>query len=330
MSRSIKDVARLAGCSISTVSRVLSGNGYISEESRRKVEAAAKQLNYRPNRVARSLRARRSTVIGLLVSDIRMPFFAEVSSSIERTAMANGYTVLICSTEEDERKEALYLELMQEEQVAGIVFSPTCWKNKSIDFSALPPVVCVDRKMADVKLDSVLVDNADSSKRLAECLVEGGYRRVAGIFGGSNSYTTSTRVEGFKAAFAGNPSLLAKVYQSAPTEEAGAKLVRQALEEDPEVDAFFCGNALIASGAYRELRLGGRRKPSEFGFVSFDDPSWASFVEPAVTVIRQPAALIGEAATDLLLKRIEDPERQVSEMILRGELIVRESALGPR
>ncbi len=326
MPHSIKDVARLAGCSISTVSRVLSGNGYISEDSRRKVTAAVKQLGYRPNRVARSLRARKSKVIGLIVSDITTPFFAEISLSVERTAMAQGYTVLICNTEEDPKKEALYIELMREERVAGLIISPAQWNKTTLDFPSLPPVVCIDRKIADADVDTVLIDNKDSAKRLTQSLLDGGYQRIAGIFGCKNSYTTGLRVEGFKAAFKGKKKYLSGIYQAPAIEEEGDRLIHKALREDPTIDAFFFGSALLGSGAYCGLRESGLRDPSKLGIACFDDPSWARCVSPAVTAIHQPAALMGEIATDLLIKRIQDPSHKARELTLRGELVLRASS----
>ncbi|MGZ0655897.1 LacI family DNA-binding transcriptional regulator [Coraliomargarita sp. W4R53] len=326
MSHSIKDVANLAGCSISTVSRVLSGNGYISENSRHKVNAAVKKLNYRPNRIARSLRAQKSKVIGLIVSDISTPFFAEISLSVERTALAKGYTVLICNTGEAPHKEALYIELMQEERVAGLIISPAQWNKKTINFSALPPTVCIDRKVVGADVDTVLIDNQNAATRLTQSLLQGGYRNIAGIFGGKDSYTTGLRIEGFKAAFKGKKKLMAAIYQAPPTEEEGKRMVHQALAKDPTIDAFLFGSALLGSGAYCGLRESGLRDPSKLGIACFDDPTWGRCVEPAVTAIHQPAALMGEMATDLLIKRIEAPSQRTTELILRGELMLRASS----
>jgi LacI family fructose operon transcriptional repressor len=326
MSYSIKDVANLAGCSISTVSRVLSGNGYVSEDSRRKVTTAVKKLNYRPNRIARSLRAQKSKVIGLIVSDISTPFFAEISLSVERTALAQGYTVLICNTGESPQKEALYIELMQEERVAGLIISPAQWNKQTIPFAALPPTVCIDRKVAGADVDSVLLDNQNSATLLTQSLLDGGFHKIAGIFGGKDSYTTGLRIKGFKAAFKGNKERMAGIYQAPAIEEEGKRMVHQALAQDPNIDAFVFGSALLGSGAYCGLRESGVRDPSKLGIACFDDPSWGRCVEPAVTAIHQPAALMGEMATDLLIKRIKAPSHATRELILPGELMLRASS----
>lgn len=325
MSHSIKDVALRAGCSIATVSRVLAGKGYISEDARQKVETAVKELGYRPNRVARSLRAQKSRVIGLVLSDICNPFFSEISRAVERIAFLNGYNVLICNTDEDPQKEAHYLKLMDEEQVAGILLSPTRASAKSLDPSILPPVVLFDRKFPKASLDSVVIDNEDASLKLTRTLIDGGFRKIAGLFG-AKSFTAGGRIAGFQSAFKGIEDRMAGVYQAPAFEAEGNRLMKEILREKPEVDAVVCSSALLATGAYQALRESGLRIPQDIGFACFDDPSWASFVDPAITVIRQPAAAIGEAAAELLMKRIEDPKRSVTEIGLQGELIERASS----
>ncbi|MDQ8188441.1 LacI family DNA-binding transcriptional regulator [Pelagicoccus sp. SDUM812002] len=326
MSHSIKDVAKRAGCSIATVSRVLSGKGYISDDARKKVEEAVEELGYRPNRVARSLRARKSRVIGLIVSDISNPFFSEISRAVERVAMAKGFSVLICNSDEDGEKEGRYLKLMDEEQVAGILLSPTRANKKPIDPAKLPPMVLIDRKLNEASLDAVLIDNEGAARRLTETLLAGGFQKIAGIFGGAKSFTAALRIKGFKAAFEGQEERMGAIHQAPAFEAEGVRLMQQILAEDPSVDAVVCSSALLATGAYKGLRESSTKKPAEMGFACFDDPSWASFVEPAVTVVRQPASAIGEAAADLLLKRIEDRSRPVSEVVLQGELVERESS----
>lgn len=327
MASSIKDVAEKAGVSIATVSRVLAGKGYISDDARAKVEAAAKELGYRPNRVARNLRAQKSNVIGLLLSDIRNPFFSEISRAVEAVAMKAGYSVLMCNTDEDPKKEARFLELMSEEKVAGILLSPTRTGVKHLhEFrKSAPPMVLFDRKLADSGLDSVVIDNFEASFKLTRTLIDGGFQRIAGIFG-AKSYTATERIRGFREAFGGEEDKLAGVYQIPAFEEEGERLIDEILKLTPAVDAVFCSSALIATGAYKALVQRGLRMPEQIGFAAFDDPSWASFVNPPVTVIRQPAEAIGQAAAELLIKRIEDEARPVTEICLRGELIKRSSS----
>jgi DNA-binding LacI/PurR family transcriptional regulator len=327
MPASIKDVAEKAGVSIATVSRVLSNKGYISGDAREKVEAAVKALGYRPNRVARSLRAKSSRVIGLILSDIRNPFFSEISRAVENVALANGYSVLICNSDEDPKKEARYLELMDEEKVAGVILSPTrAGLKKLADYRKNgPPVVLFDRKMPDLGIDSVVIDNHEAALKLTRALLDGGYQRIAGVFG-AKSYTADERMGGFRAAFKGRGLKPAAEFEVPAFEAEGERIVAEILKVKPTVDAVLCSSALLATGCFKALRRLGMRMPVDMGFACFDDPSWATFVDPPVTVIRQPAATIGQTVAELLIKRIDDPARPASEICLPGELIERSSS----
>lgn len=327
MAASIKDVAEKAGCSTATVSRVLSGTGYISEEARSKVMAAVEALDYRPNRFARNLRSQKSRVLGLILSDIRNPFFSAISRAVEDVAMAAGYSTIICNTDEDPAKESRYLELMAEEKVAGILLSPTRsgFRNLQEMAAILPPLVFIDRKPPGTGVDSVLIDNFEASQKLARTLIAGGYRRIAGIFG-ARSFTAAERRRGFEAAFASCPGKLAGVFQAPAFEHEGDRLMTEILAAKPNVDAVMCSSALLATGAYKALKRNGISMPAKMGFACFDDLAWASFVDPAVTVIRQPAATIGQTAAELLMKRIDHPDRPVSEICLLGELVERGSS----
>jgi LacI family transcriptional regulator, fructose operon transcriptional repressor len=330
MSVSIKEVAERAGCSIATVSRVLSGSGYVSEKSKTDVLAAVEALGYRPNRLARSLRAQKSRVIGLVLSDIRNPFFSEISRAVEDVVMAAGYSVLIANTDEDPKKEARYLELMMEEKVAGVLLSPTRVGSKDLSkFSkAGIPLVLIDRKPEGSSCDSVVIDNFEAAKKLTSALIEGGFRKIAGIFG-SRSFTAGERKRGFEEALAAYPEKLVGTFQAPAFQHEGEKAMQQILQEHPEVDAVLCSSALIATGAYQALKTRKIPMPERMGFACFDDAAWTSFVDPAVTVIRQPSVMIGQTAAELMLKRIEDPLRAVSEICLHGELVVRESSRRP-
>ena len=330
MTASIKDVAEKAGCSTATVSRVLSGTGYISEEAKAKVLAAVAELDYRPNRFARSLRSRKSRVLGLILSDIRNPFFSAISRAVEDVATAAGYSTIICNTDEDPKKEARYLELMAEEKVAGILLSPTRagFKELAAVAKSLPPLALIDRKPPGIGIDSVVIDNFEASHKLAQALLNGGYQHIAGIFG-AKSFTASERRRGFEAAFEMEPAKLAGVFQAPAFEEEGERIMAEILAQQPAIDAVMCSSALLATGAYKALKRQGIRMPQDMGFACFDDLTWASFVDPPVTVIRQPASTIGQTAAELLMKRIEDASRPISEICLIGELIERESSRRP-
>src|SRR5215216_1196139 len=161
MTARIKDVAARAGVSSATVSRVLSNKPHVSAEVRRRILAAIEELDYQPSRVARSLRAQRSRIIGLIISDIQNPFFNTLARAVEDLAYAHQYAVFLCNTDEDIEREKLYIDLMQAEQVAGVMISPTQESNNSCQklVKANIPVVMIDRAIAGLDVDTVVVDN---------------------------------------------------------------------------------------------------------------------------------------------------------------------------
>jgi len=328
---SIKDVAREAGVAISTVSRVLGESGYASAEARERVLAAIKKLDYHPNRAARSLRSRSSQVIGLIVADIQNPFFGQVSRAVENMAYAHDYSLFICNADEDPEKELRYFQAMVAENVAGIVLAPSRSQSGAIAerVAAGLPVVAVDRRVQGVDVDTVLIDNVDAGDRITQCLVDGGFRRIAGLFG-ADSFTGRARQEGFRRALARN-GLEAHTVRLAPAfEEEGMAAARKIIETGSPPDALVCSSALLASGAFRAIRHAGVAVPDQLGFSCIDDPPWGELVVPMVTALRQPARLIGETAAEMLFKRIQDPTRPVGDVCLKGELVVRESSTRPK
>jgi len=161
MPTKIKDVALLAGVSSATVSRVISNKPYIGEEVRQRVLSAMEELNYQPNRVARSLRVQRTNIIGLIISDIQNPFFTALVRAVEDVALKQQHAIFLCNTDENIEKEKLYIDLMLAENVAGIIISPSQERDDPCKklIAAHVPVVVIDRKMSDVEVDTVVVDN---------------------------------------------------------------------------------------------------------------------------------------------------------------------------
>src|SRR5215216_7712692 len=161
MTARIKDVAARAGVSSATVSRVLSNKPHVSAEVRRRILAAIEELDYQPSRVARSLRVQRSRIIGLIISDIQNPFFNTLARAVEDLAYAHQYAIFLCNADEDIEKEKLYIDLMQAEQVAGVMISPTLERGSPCQklIAAGIPMVVIDRRIADFNVDTVVIDN---------------------------------------------------------------------------------------------------------------------------------------------------------------------------
>lgn len=325
---SIKEVAEAAGVSTATVSRVLSDKPHVRPEIRERVLAVIEALNYRPNRVARSLRVQKSNIIGLIVADIQNRFFTSVSRAVEDMAYEHGLSIFLCNTDENPDKEAMYLDLMRDENVAGVILAPT---SQAADAFAEAvkldvPIVVIDRRVRGVEVDSVLIDNVEAAYKITEHLLDHGHRRIGAIFG-AGSTTGRERREGFMQAFKDRglkPALELISYVEA-REGEGYKATQRLLSLPELPQAIFTTNGLLAVGAFRAIRESKLSVPDQLAFASFDETTWTSLVEPAITVIEQPTYEIGQTATELLLKRLAEPARPTREVILKGKLIVRQS-----
>ncbi len=326
---SIKEVAREAGVSTATVSRVLSNGAHVRPEVRERVMKAVERLSYRPNLLARSLRSQQSSTIGLIVSDIRNPFFTAMSRAVEDTAYEQGYSLLLCNTDEDPEKEAIYLNLMHDQNVAGVIFSPTLqtathYPTERITF----PTVVVDRTVVDADVDAVLLDNVDAANRLCTHLIEQGYRTI-GLLYGVTSSTGRERQRGFEQAMKTHnlPLIPEHVKAVQPKIKEGYEATLKILDTTHPPEALLTTNSLLAEGALQAIRERHLVIPDDIALVTFDETTWASLIQPPLTLITQPTYEIGKTATELLLRRIAEPERATRQVIMKGQLLVRGSSI---
>ena len=319
----IREVARAAGVSTATVSRAL-GRGPVSEALREQVAEAVRATGYRPNLSARRLRSQAAQTIGLIVADIRNPFFTAVSRAVEDAAFASGMRVILCNTDEDPAREAMYLLLMEEERVTGVIFAPTVATTATLaDEPPDYPVVLIDRAGPPGTYDSVILDNPTAGGALVDHLVGGGYRRIGGLFG-STSSTARERRAGYEAAMArhGLPPMIRAVPPNAAAAEA--EIARWfATRDRPE--ALVVSNGLILMGAVRAARALGLAIPGDLALAGFDNEPWTDLVEPGLTVIEQPVAEIGTQAMRLLFERIANPDQPVRKVVLSGRMVSRGS-----
>ncbi|HVB61036.1 MAG TPA: LacI family DNA-binding transcriptional regulator [Ktedonobacteraceae bacterium] len=325
---SIKEVAEAAGVSTATVSRVLTNSPHVRPELRERVLNVVQQLEYRPNLIARSLRSQQTMTIGLIVSDIRNPFFTAISRDVEDTAYEQGYSIILCNTDEDQQKEVIYLNLMRDANVAGVIFSPT--RQTAANFAALNldfPTVVVDRSVSNADVDAVLLDNVDSAYRLTTHLIDNGYQRIGAICG-EMSTTGRERHAGYEQALRARGRTPAgdRVRFVAPKIEAGYAATLQLLDLAQPPDALLTTNSLLAAGALEAIRERGLTIPGDIALVTFDETTWASLVQPPLTLIAQPTHEIGQTATELLLRRIAEPARPTRQVILKGQLLIRGSS----
>ena len=321
----IKDVARQAGVSVASVSRVMAGHAGVSEATRQRVLDAIQALDYRPDLAARRLRSRRTDTIGLIVSDIRNPFFTEISRAVEDVAYEQRMRVILGNADEDPEKEALYLDLMRDENVSGVILSPTLPTLARFRSSDYPfPVVLVDRCDRETAADAVVLDNVDSAYRLTTHLIEQGYRQIAFIYG-TTSATGRQRHEGYVTAIAAHG--LETLAKAVPATIAAAQAAAtELLSGQPLPEALVASNGLILLGLTEAVRAAQLRFPEQIALAGFDDLPWTRLVEPGITVIAQPTYDLGQAAIELLLQRIAHPAQSIRRVVLRGELIERGSS----
>lgn len=323
---SIKDVAKAAGVSTATVSRVLANNAPIKPETRDRVLKAVADLNYRPNLIARSLRAQKSAKIGLVVSDIRNPFFTAIGRAVEDAAYEQGYSVLMCNTDENPEKEELYLNLLYDENVAGVIFSPTHQFNiNSQTYNQKMPFVIIDRSVDSSDVDMVLLDNVAAAYELTEHLINNGYKKLAGLFGDAST-TGQERSRGFHKAIKDHHLTPVAAHFIAPRIQQGYETSMALLNQPERPDAIFTSNSMLTAGVYQAARDSKLKVPSDVAVVGFDETTWGALVDPPITVIAQPTEEIGRTATELLFQRIQEPSRSPKTVILKGSLIARGSS----
>ncbi len=331
MGATLKDVAQHAGVSYSTVSRVLSGQPHVRPEVAARVREAAAALGYVPDGRARSLKTRRATVIGAIVTDVCQEFITPVVRAIEDVASRRGFAVLLANADDDEGKEESYAELLLQEGVAGAVVAATGDRSRAALRLAQGgvPVVAFDRRVDAVDVDSVTVDNVGGACAAVSHLLAAGYRRVALLAGLMIAGTARMRCEGFEAAHrrTGIPINRGLVVQELRTSDEAAAAAAQLLEGPRPPDAVFTTNARLAAGALAAVRSSGLRLGSDLGFVTFDDPLWTRLLECPLTTVAQPTYDIGCRAAEALFRRIDGDAGPPVHEVLETSLQVRASTM---
>jgi len=328
---SLKNVADMAGVSVATVSRVLNSDDVVKEETKQKVLAAIKKLNYSPNRVAQRLRStkKNSRIIGLLIPDIQNPFYVDVIRGIEDYAYAHNSVVIIGNFSQDEKKEKLYIDILKSESVDGFIVAPS--NEKDVYIKALIkdgfPIVCIDRGMKDIEVDLVKVDNQQGVFNAIKHLIKMGHTRIGHVTGKPFLPTTHERRAGYEEAMKTydleiDPQI---IVSSNSDYESGAEQTANLLDLENPPTAIFTANNLITLGALDTINKRGLRIPDDIAVVGFDDVYWANSLNPPLTAVRQPGFEIGKRSCELLIQRINKPDRSVASIILKTELMIRKS-----
>lgn len=349
------DVARQAGVSTATVSHVINETRYVSDETRQKVLDAIEALNYRPNAVARSLVTRSTRKIGVVISEIRNPFFTAAARGIEDETLSQRYNIVLCNTDEDPEREEAGLQLLAAQQIDGLIIAPTgvrCASLLALAESGVP-IIQIDRSSPDLKAPLVGVNNEEGAYRAISYLIGLGHRRIAALINLDAISTQRERLKGWERAHreAGLPvdeDLIVRAdprfYGVVPGEAgslslAGPVVRRQTMPSAYEVlqglfnlpqrpSAIFVGSNQLTLGTLYAFRACGLRCPEDISLISFDDHDWAPLFSPPLTVVRQPTYQLGQAAARLLMRMIQG-ESAEAPLPLQVELVTRASCGAP-
>lgn len=328
----IHDVAKRAGVASITASRVINNSGYASEAVRKRVQDAAREMGYVPNRLASSLRSRRTNVLALVLTDITNPFFTVAARGVEDVANQAGYTVIFCNTDEDKTKEQKYVEIIMQNRVDGVILVPSDSDSGSVETLQQNgvPVVVIDRHVPSKTVDQVRCDSIGGAHDLTRLLTSLGHQHIALLNGPQNVSTAADRLTGFQLAMqeAGNPARANQVIISGSFNRAsGYEMARQVLSMSPRPTALLAGNNFIALGALQALEEARVRVPEDMAVVAFDDLPESLVVSPFLTAAAQPVYEMATRATEILIRRLgNNTEKEFSEVIFPTRLILRKSS----
>jgi LacI family transcriptional regulator len=330
----IKDVARESGVNISTVSRALN-NGYgVNDQTREHVISVAARLNYRPNRIARGLVTGRSHSLGLIVSDIRNPFFAEVARGAADAARTGNCDLVLCNSDLDADKQMQYVQSLLEKRIDGILMNSVSMlsRDQQAQLAASGvPIVLLNRSASNRTFSTVCADNESGGAMAARYLLDLGHRKIAHLTGPRQHGNLSDRTRGFVRTLqaAKNP-VQPVVLHGKFNFGGGADLTKKLLDEHPDVTAIFAANDVMAFGVVQAALERGLRIPEDLSLIGFDNIEFSGIVHPPLTTIHQPKYEMGYAAVEILLRLARDKQTQIPEHRLLGvEIIERQSCKPP-
>ncbi len=330
----MKDVAERSGVSVTTVSHVVNGTRYVSEEVRLRVERVMEEIGYRPNVLARGLRRGEATLLGLVVPDATNPYFAEIARAVADACSERGYAVIVCNSDGRRDREKEAVEVLAANRVGGIfLVNVGVTERDAALFEGLDiPMVMLDREIPGIAVDSIQIDNAHGGRQATEHLLALGHRRIACIAGPSQVSPSADRVTGYRQALealgvAFDPGL---VERGDFTPSSGYDCARSLMAREKRPTAIFACNDLMAFGAITALAESGLSVPDDVSVVGFDDIALAAYFNPSLTTVAQPRLEMGRAAAKILLERMRDgtlPRRR--PVLMNTTLVVRRSSAPP-
>ena len=334
----IKDIAKEAGVSHTTVSRALRGSSLISDETIRRIQETALALEYFPHAAARSLKTNRSQALGVIVSNIDDPYFSEILQGIEEIAQSHHYSLFIAASQRDTEREITIVRAMRQRHVDGLIICSTPFHDeRSQQFSKYGiPIVMVNNQAAEEYRYSIYHDDTDGSRQVTKYLIELGHRKIAYLGNSSSGRTTQDRLAGFRyemeaAALSLPNEYVFEIPGSEP--EKGILAAEHFLKLPDRPTAIVCFNDMLAMGLLKILQERGICVPNEISITGFDNIVFSNYTNPPLTTFDQPKRFIGQKAAELVLSLLNStsdihlPQQKIQ--VLRGRLLVRQSTAPP-
>lgn len=328
---SIKDIAKRAGVSTATVSRVLNGSNKVRKPTADRVMEVVENLNYRIDHVARRMKVKSSNslVIGLIITDIGNPFFSNVAKGVEYVAFKNKHVLMICNTNEDPKKEKFFLNSMLSEKVSGAIVVPTNGNGNFFEklvedgFS----MVMVDRRPDHLNVDTVSINNELGGYQATQRLIKNDHTRIGIVCGIKGLSNTNERLAGYKKALteAGIRVSEELITFGNYIETGGREAMEALLSLDKPPTAVFSTNNLMTLGCIKVLYQRKVSIPDEMALIGFDDSTWAEALIPPLTTVKQPGYELGVNAAEQLIKRLNNGDSNTVNIVLNPELVVRQS-----
>ena len=317
----IRDVARKANVSVATVSRVVNNKGYVHKETKALVQQIIKELNYSPNQLARSLSNKHSNIIGVIVPHIGTSFYSDLLEGIESVALASGYKVMLCSSQDSKEREDEYIQIFNSYNVDGLIIASNLLNPEKIQNLNIP-IVTVDHILNE-QIPSITADNISGGRVAAQKLIDAGCKNFVHFRGPSFLLTVIERSLGFTS------ELEKHGYKCEMHDfdlvEPDVRFIYEYLEKHPKIDGIFCGSDLLAISALQCLNKLGRKVPDDVQIVGFDNIIFSKFTSPSLTTIAQPVAHMGQQAFNTLVKLLHDEEPAEMHQILDVELKERQT-----
>jgi len=331
----MKEIARMAGVSVGTVSHVLNDSAGVREAARKRVLEAVQAAGYQPNQLARGLRRDKTNMIGMIIPDVTNPFFPAVVRGAEDIAFSNGYRLILCNTDNDHSKELVHLNELRTYLPAGLIVIPSNFSDLTVQAEryrrAGTGVVCVDRLPKNWSGDSVTADNEKGAYRATRCLLQLGHATLATITGPLHLTNAKERLSGFKRAMREvKLPLLPEYVQETTFDKRGGYLKTLVLLRlIPRPTAIFASNDMIALGALLAIREAGLRCPNDISLIGFDDLDLGETTDPALSSVAQSGYQLGTTAAQILLDRIRGDRGPAKHIVLDTSLHLRNSAAAP-